>query len=37
MYTIEQLREWRATGTGYLGYRVLITADGDWTAFVRGD
>jgi hypothetical protein len=37
IYTLAQLRDWRAAGTGYLGYRVLITADGDWTAFVRGD
>ena len=24
-------------GTGYLGYRAAITADGDWTFFVTGD
>jgi len=27
----------QAQGTGYLGYRTAITADGDWQFFVAGD
>jgi hypothetical protein len=37
LYTIEELRAAAADVGSYLGYRVLITADGDWTAFVAGD
>ena len=27
----------KTQGTGYLGYRTAITADGDWQFFVAGD
>jgi hypothetical protein len=37
LYTRQQLEDMRRAGAGYLGYRVLITAAGDWTAFVAGD
>lgn len=37
LYTMDQLHEWRDFGMNYLGYRILITANGDWTAFVAGD
>jgi hypothetical protein len=37
LYSIEILRSFVAAGSGYLGYRVIIGADGDWQAFVAGD
>jgi hypothetical protein len=35
--TREQVDQMKAQGTGYLGYRTAITADGDWQFFVAGD
>ena len=35
--TQEQVDQMKAQGTGYLGYRTAITADGDWQFFVAGD
>ena len=35
--TQEQVDQMKAGGTGYLGYRTAITADGDWQFFVAGD
>jgi hypothetical protein len=37
LYTQEQIDSMKASGTGYLGYRTAITADGDWQFFVAGD
>lgn len=37
LYTQEQIDSMKAGGTGYLGYRTAITADGDWQFFVAGD
>ena len=37
LYTQEQIDQMKAGGTGYLGYRTAITADGDWQFFVAGD
>jgi hypothetical protein len=37
LYTQEQVDSMQAGGTGYLGYRAAITADGDWQFFVAGD
>ena len=37
LYTQEQVEQMQAGGTGYLGYRTAITADGDWQFFVAGD
>ena len=37
LYTQEQIDSDEAGGTGYLGYRTAITADGDWQFFVAGD
>jgi hypothetical protein len=37
LYTAEQVDQMRTQGTGYLGYRTAITADGDWQFFVAGD
>lgn len=37
LYPMTTLREWVATGNNYLGYRVVIAANGDWMAFVAGD
>ena len=37
LYTEEELEAMRAGGTGYLGYRTAITADGDWQFYVAGD
>jgi hypothetical protein len=37
LYDMATLKRTTASGTGYLGYRVLITAEGDWSAFVAGD
>ena len=35
--TQEQVDLMKTQGTGYLGYRTAITADGDWQFFVAGD
>ena len=35
--TQEEVDLMREQGTGYLGYRTAITADGDWQFFVAGD
>lgn len=37
LYPLATLQDWVQSGTNYLGYRILIKADGDWTAFVSGD
>jgi len=37
LYTQEEIDGMRSGGTGYLGYRTAITADGDWQFFVAGD
>ena len=37
LYTQEEVDGMRSGGTGYLGYRTAITADGDWQFFVAGD
>ena len=37
LYTQEELDGMRSGGTGYLGYRTAITAEGDWQFFVAGD
>jgi hypothetical protein len=37
LYTQEQIDSMKSGGTGYLGYRTAITADGDWQFFVAGD
>jgi hypothetical protein len=37
LYTAEQVDQMKLQGTGYLGYRTAITADGDWQFFVAGD
>jgi hypothetical protein len=37
LYTGEEVDAMRSQGTGYLGYRTAITADGDWQFFVAGD
>jgi hypothetical protein len=37
LYSQQQVDEMRTQGTGYLGYRTAITADGDWQFFVAGD
>lgn len=37
LLTRAQARDMRAQGTGYLGWRVLIDADGGWGAFIGGD
>lgn len=37
LYDLATLQGWVEQGTNYLGYRVLITEAGDWTAFVAGD
>ena len=37
LYSMATLQEWVSSGNNYLGYRVIITAEGDWTAFVAGD
>jgi hypothetical protein len=37
LYAQEQIDSMKASGTGYLGYRTAITADGDWQFFVAGD
>jgi hypothetical protein len=37
LYSQEQIDQMKTGGTGYLGYRTAITADGDWQFFVAGD
>ena len=37
LLTRAQARDMRAQGSGYLGWRVLIDADGGWGAFIGGD
>ena len=37
LYTAEEVEQMKTQGTGYLGYRTAITADGDWQFFVAGD
>jgi hypothetical protein len=37
LYSPEQVGLMITQGTGYLGYRTAITADGDWQFFVAGD
>jgi hypothetical protein len=37
LYSQDEIDGMRTHGTGYLGYRTAITADGDWQFFVAGD
>jgi putative hemolysin len=37
LYSMATLQDWVRGGNNYLGYRIIITAEGDWTAFVEGD
>jgi hypothetical protein len=37
LYTQDEIDRMKTQGTGYLGYRTAITADGDWQFFVAGD
>jgi len=37
LYTQEAVDQMESSGSGYLGYRTAITADGDWQFFVAGD
>jgi hypothetical protein len=37
LYSAEDVELMKTQGTGYLGYRTAITADGDWQFFVAGD
>ena len=37
LYTQEAVEQMKSFGSGYLGYRTAITADGDWQFFVAGD
>lgn len=37
LYTQEAVDQMKSFGSGYLGYRTAITADGDWQFFVAGD
>jgi hypothetical protein len=37
LHTQEEVDLMKDQGTGYLGYRTAITADGDWQFFVAGD
>ena len=37
LHTEDEVAQMREQGTGYLGYRAAITADGDWQFFVAGD
>lgn len=34
---VDQAEQMREAGAGYLGWRIGITTDGDWTFFVAGD
>jgi hypothetical protein len=37
LYDAEVIDQMQEQGTGYLGYRTAITADGDWQFFTAGD
>jgi hypothetical protein len=37
LYPLTMLEEWVRQGNNYLGYRLAITATGNWTFFVAGD
>ena len=37
LYDAETVEQMKTQGTGYVGYRTAITADGDWQFFVAGD
>jgi hypothetical protein len=37
LYTQDEVDRMKTQGTGYLGYRTAISADGDWQFFVAGD
>lgn len=37
LYGDEQVDAWQAGGSGFLGYRVGISATGDWQFFIAGD
>ncbi len=37
LYAENAVEQMQTQGTGYLGYRTAITADGDWQFFVAGD
>ena len=37
LYGADVVEQMKTQGTGYLGYRTAITADGDWQFFVAGD
>ena len=37
LYDAAVIDQMKTQGTGYLGYRTAITADGDWQFFVAGD
>jgi hypothetical protein len=37
LYDAKMIDQMQEQGTGYLGYRTAITADGDWQFFVAGD
>jgi len=37
LHSQEEIDSMREGGTGYLGYRTAITAEGDWQFFVAGD
>ena len=37
LYGADEVEQMKTQGTGYLGYRTAITADGDWQFFVAGD
>jgi hypothetical protein len=37
LYPLAQLQEWVRNDSNYLGYRLAITASGDWTFFLAGD
>jgi hypothetical protein len=37
LYDRATLQGWIDSGMNYLGYRIIITGTGDWTAFVEGD
>lgn len=37
LYSQEEIELMRSGGTGYVGYRTAITAEGDWQFFVAGD
>jgi hypothetical protein len=37
LYPLATLQEWVRSGNNYLGYRLAITASGDWTFLLAGD